>query len=101
MIQLQSLLRTTESGIKWKSVVFTPRTAAAPILAIGQGKGKRGKLPQNKIGRESPKSGRLAMALKASLVLKLHLPLILKKLPASTTMTWGIRREASPCTYKI
>ena len=41
--KLQGLLRTTESGLKGKSVVTTPNTA--PVLTIGQGKGKKRKTP--------------------------------------------------------
>ncbi|XP_023758608.1 uncharacterized protein LOC111907046 [Lactuca sativa] len=42
--QLQILLRTAESGMKGKGIASTP-TAAAPVMEIGQGKGKKRKAP--------------------------------------------------------
>ena len=42
--KLQGLLRTAESKLKDKSVASTPATAA-PVLAIGQRKGKKRKAP--------------------------------------------------------
>ncbi|XP_052625084.1 uncharacterized protein LOC128132569 [Lactuca sativa] len=42
--KLQGLLRTTESGLKGKSVESTP-AASAQVLAIGHGKGKNMKSP--------------------------------------------------------
>ena len=41
--QLHNLLQTTEAGMKGKSIPSTP--ASAPVLAIGQGKGKKRKGP--------------------------------------------------------
>ncbi|XP_052622703.1 uncharacterized protein LOC128127991 [Lactuca sativa] len=40
----QGLLKTVESGLKGKNVVSTP-TTNSPVLAIGQGKGKKRKSP--------------------------------------------------------
>ncbi|XP_052625083.1 uncharacterized protein LOC128132568 [Lactuca sativa] len=42
--KLQELLRTIETGLKGKAVASNP-TTAAPVLAIGQGKGKKRKGP--------------------------------------------------------
>ena len=43
--KLQGLLRTAESNLKDKSVAPTPAPTAAPVLAIGQGRGKKRKAP--------------------------------------------------------
>ena len=41
--KLQGLLRVAESNFKDKSVAPTPNPPAAPVLAIGQGRGKKRK----------------------------------------------------------
>ena len=43
LAQLHNLLQTAEAGMKGKSIPSTP--ASAPVLAIGQGKGKKRKGP--------------------------------------------------------
>ncbi|XP_023764585.1 uncharacterized protein LOC111913088 [Lactuca sativa] len=50
--KLQGLLRTTETGFKGKAVTSTP-TVVAPVLAIGQGKGKKRKAPSKIHKRKS------------------------------------------------
>ena len=41
--KLQGLLRVAESNLKDKSVAPTPNPPTAPVLAIGQGRGKKRK----------------------------------------------------------
>ena len=49
------LLRTIETGLKGKAVASTP-TIVAPVLSIGQGKGKKRKDP-SKIHKENSHYG--------------------------------------------
>ena len=43
--KLQGLLKTTESGLKGKSVVTTLTPNTAPVLSIGKSRGKKRKTP--------------------------------------------------------
>lgn len=97
--QLQSMLRTAESGGKGKSIACNA-AEATPVLAIGHGKGRRRKLPQNITKRESLMPGRQGMALKAKLVPMFLLPLIPKRQLASSAMTRGFGREVASNTCR-
>ena len=52
--KLQGRLRSAKSNLKDKSVAPTPITTTAPILAIGQGKGKKRKAPSKSHHRKVP-----------------------------------------------
>ena len=61
--KLQGLLRTAETSIKGKNVVSTP-TETAPVVAIGQGKGKKRKAP-SKIRKGKSLDGSFSSGTKA------------------------------------
>ena len=55
--KLHGLLRTDESNIKDKYVASTHTPAATPVLAIGQGKGKKRKAPSKSHHKRKSQDG--------------------------------------------